>query len=283
MAWTKWWTRLGRLADIVQVSAPAAIGVAALAAIFGYLGTYVSRFDPALLVVLAACLVGSFVWTALGVVVLWRTIRGRHQRESDKSPQAGLRVLARGQDSAIVVLSEREFDLGPGAIEYYENSTVERQEKLVRLLRRSFLKRRFSRDEFIVEVDDTQRWHIRLNEFIGRGRRLTDAIEAEVSSRALRPPPRIRGLADLALALEPPSGLLMGLPDFKLQQLGSDVQSWQDDIYKFLQTERAGYAEEFVRPIDPSTHDLDQLALLLHKTKALIERVVEIKNAWQVP
>lgn len=219
------------------------------------------------------------------LIIGFRQLRqiGRRPPASIEPPnRGGLHIVSKSTDGAAsVILSEREFDLGPGALEYFERQSGDNREKLLRLLRRQYLKRRFTREDFIVEVDETQRWHIRLDEYIGKGRRLAESIEAELGRRRLEaalPPPN---LGDVLSGRFPSlaAGIISSLPDFKLQQLGADVQGWQDEVYEFLRRERAGFAEEFQRPLEPPKEEVEPLAILLKKVKDLIERLVHIKGA----
>ncbi len=219
--------------------------------------------------------------------LLW-DLNSRFKTISQKPPDASsgedpLKVVARTADLTVVRLGEKEFELGPGAYDYYKQQNEADQEKILRLLRRYIAKLRWTKEEFIMEVDERQRLHIRLDRYMGEGRAIKAAIDNE-SSQRLVPPPPLGELGSarrgLAAALGPPLLGLGLLPDFKLSQLGTDLQRWQDEVYSFLQKERPGFSEEFRRDVAlPEDHrNMDALKLLSHKVGILIERLVEIKR-----
>jgi hypothetical protein len=49
-------------------------------------------------------------------------------------------------------------------------------------------------------------------------------------------------------------------------------------VYEFLKQERPGFAEEFIRPLEPPGGEPEYLAVLLKKVRDLIERLVHIKR-----
>src|SRR5438093_13581265 len=81
MARQKLWGRLGRIADLVQLSSLGPeefwkwVRLAILGGLTGliaYVVSYVSRFDPLTIFLICALGVGLIVWTAVGTSILWR-------------------------------------------------------------------------------------------------------------------------------------------------------------------------------------------------------------------
>lgn len=163
-----------------------------------------------------------------------------------------LQVIARGSPWARARFGNREIDVELTAVEYYERDVEEFQrEKIHSKIAYHPVKSRWTRLDFIREVDEKARIRLDLDAFIGEGDGLLERAKGLVFAASLKPPEPppdpepgpARALVNLTMGPRP--DVAAESLARSLQDVRSLTEAWEQRVYKFLLAETEGYAEEF--------------------------------------
>lgn len=232
----------------------------------------------------------NIVITLSVLVAVWIGL-SRLKRISDIHDRGASIVVVEGRKSGTVVqLGEREFELGPGAYEVFQQQPPENKAKLLRLMRRvRMFNLGWSKEDFLMEVDEKQRVDITLARFLEDGDKIKGNIEAEVLSRHLAEARRAeareiaaRGLnlGDLVHSEGIFAGLFqnISMPDYRLGRMQADANEWREKVTEFLKRERPGMAPEFSLSMELANPPRVGLEHVAYELGVLLVRLLDIKR-----
>lgn len=153
-----------------------------------------------------------------------------------------------------------------------------------------FNKTRWTKEDFVVEVDEKQRVSIKLGHLLEEGDKLNGELHLETLQRKLKKleaevkDPKIAAFQSaLAQALVARPMPFLELPDYTLGRMRADAEEWRRKVTEFLKAEKPGLASEFAMSIAPPTEQLSDLERVEHDMGVLLTRLIKIKERAETP
>lgn len=270
----------------------AGVGIAAVLAIWASLAQiapdlFQVQGRPVLMLLVNPTLVWVLLPCAVLILVgLWWRLDGRFERlerRFEEITASSLVVLSRTSDAVRCRLGDREIECEPAAVDYFHEQIEDAHRRRIESkIRRHPMKYKWTKRDFVIEVDEKARIRMTLDDFVGRGRELVSRI----GSARIRLEDQLRERREIdlgdVLGKNPPGPMeaLMKLPpdaSIDLAALQSEADRWEEEVYGFLKEETHGHAEEFMsdRPTSGSLADqlLERVEVRMHSLLRIKDRI----------